>query len=52
VPPLEEKAPGHWAACIKQPPTTVPWHAQQQAGATHAPERHLPLAAITHGLTS
>ena len=52
VPPLEEKAPGHWAACIKQPPTTVPWHAQQQAGATHAPERHLPLAAITHGLSS
>jgi len=52
VPPLEEKAPAHWAACIKQPPTTVPWHAQQQAGATHAPERHLPLAAITHGLTS
>jgi len=52
VPPLEEKAPGHWAACIKQPPTTVPWHAQQQAGATHPPERHLPLAAITHGLPS
>ncbi len=52
VPPLEEKAPGHWAACIKQPPTTVPWHAQQQAGATHPPERHLPLAAITHGLSS
>jgi oligopeptide/dipeptide ABC transporter ATP-binding protein len=52
VPPLEEKAPGHWAACIKQPPTTVPWHVQQQAGATHPPERHLPLAAITHGLPS
>ena len=51
VPPLEEKAPGHGAACIKQPPTTVPWHAQQQAGATHQPERHLPLAAITHGLS-
>ena len=50
VPPLEEKAPGHVAACIKQPPTSVPWHAQQQAGATHHPERHLPLAAITHGL--
>jgi oligopeptide/dipeptide ABC transporter ATP-binding protein len=50
VPPLEEKAPGHWAACIKQPPTGVPWHSQQQAGATKAPERHLPLAAITHGL--
>ena len=52
VPPLEEKAPGHWAACIKQPPTSVPWHAQQQAGGTHQPERHLPLAAITHGLSS
>ena len=52
VPPLEEKAPAHWAACIKQPPTTVPWHAQQQAGATRQPERHLPLAAITHGLES
>jgi len=51
APPLEEKAPGHVAACIKQPPTTVPWHAQQQAGATHQPERHLPLAAITHGLS-
>jgi len=51
VPPLEEKASGHVAACIKQPPTTVPWHAQQQAGATHQPERHLPLAAITHGLS-
>ena len=37
------------AACIKQPPTAVPWHAQQQAGATHRPERHLPVAAITHG---
>jgi oligopeptide/dipeptide ABC transporter ATP-binding protein len=52
VPPLEEKTPGHWAACIKQPPTSVPWHAQQQAGATRQPERHLPLAAITHRLQS
>jgi peptide/nickel transport system ATP-binding protein len=52
VPPLEDKAPGHIAACIKQPPTSVPWHAQQQAGATRPPERHLPLAAITHGLSS
>ena len=51
IPPLEEKAPGHVAACIKQPPTSVPWHAQQQAGATHQPERHLPLAAITHGMS-
>jgi oligopeptide/dipeptide ABC transporter ATP-binding protein len=52
APPLEEKAPGHWAACIKQPPTSVPWHAQQQAGGTRQPERHLPLASITHGLSS
>src|SRR3954463_14375499 len=28
VPPLEEKAPGHWAACIKQPPTSVDWSIQ------------------------
>ena len=46
VPPLEEKAPGHWAACIKQPPTTVEWPAQQAQGGTHPPERHLPLAAL------
>jgi oligopeptide/dipeptide ABC transporter ATP-binding protein len=24
VPPLEEKAPGHFVACIKEPPTSVP----------------------------
>jgi oligopeptide/dipeptide ABC transporter ATP-binding protein len=24
VPPLEEKAPGHFVACIKEPPTTAP----------------------------
>ena len=24
VPPLEEKSPGHFVACIKQPPTTLP----------------------------
>jgi oligopeptide/dipeptide ABC transporter ATP-binding protein len=46
VPPLEEKTPGHWAACIKQPPTSVDWAAQQAQGATKAPERHLPLAAL------
>ena len=45
VPPLEEKAPGHWAACIKQPPTTVDWGAQQAAGATKQPERYLPVLA-------
>jgi oligopeptide/dipeptide ABC transporter ATP-binding protein len=42
VPPLEEKAPGHWAACIKQPPTTVGWDRQQQAGGTKPPSRHAP----------
>jgi oligopeptide/dipeptide ABC transporter ATP-binding protein len=24
VPPLEEKAPGHFVACLKEPPTSVP----------------------------
>jgi oligopeptide/dipeptide ABC transporter ATP-binding protein len=42
VPPLEEKAPGHFAACIKQPPTTVSWEQQQAAGGTKAPELYLP----------
>jgi oligopeptide/dipeptide ABC transporter ATP-binding protein len=46
VPPLEEKAPGHWAACIKQPPTTVSWEQQQAAGATDPPEFFLPRAAL------
>jgi oligopeptide/dipeptide ABC transporter ATP-binding protein len=44
VPPLEEKAPGHWVACIKQPPTAVPWEAQHQAGGRNQPARHLPVA--------
>jgi oligopeptide/dipeptide ABC transporter ATP-binding protein len=43
VPPLEEKAPGHWAACIKQLPTRVEWAEQQAAGATRRPERYLPV---------
>ena len=43
VPPLEEKAPGHWAACIKQEPTTVSWEAQREAGGTQPPQRYLPL---------
>jgi len=47
VPPLEEKAPGHWAACIKQPPTVVDWAQQQMAGGTHPPERHLPVLETT-----
>ncbi|HEX3868586.1 MAG TPA: oligopeptide/dipeptide ABC transporter ATP-binding protein [Gemmatimonadaceae bacterium] len=43
VPPLEEKAPRHWAACIKQPPTGVDWSVQQAAGGTKRPERSLPV---------
>ena len=43
VPPLEEKAPGHWAACIKQTPTQVDWARQQSAGGTRMPERYLPV---------
>ena len=46
VPPLEEKAPRHWAACIKQPPTTVAWETQAAAGGTKQPERYLPLASL------
>jgi oligopeptide/dipeptide ABC transporter ATP-binding protein len=43
VPPLEEKAPGHWVACIKQPPSAVGWDRQQQAGGTKPPSRRLPV---------
>ena len=43
VPPLEEKSPSHWAACIKQVPTSVPWGAQQAAGGTKPPDRYLPV---------
>jgi oligopeptide/dipeptide ABC transporter ATP-binding protein len=46
VPPLEEKAPGHWAACIKQPPTTASWAQQQASGGTKAPDRYLPVIAV------
>ena len=46
APPLEEKAPGHLVACIKQLPTAVDWAAQQAAGATERPERYLPLSAL------
>jgi len=42
VPPLEEKEPGHFAACIKQTPTRVSWAEQQAAGGTLAPERIIP----------
>jgi oligopeptide/dipeptide ABC transporter ATP-binding protein len=47
VPPLEEKAPGHFVACIKQPPTSVSWEIQQAAGGTQAPERYIPRAAVS-----
>jgi oligopeptide/dipeptide ABC transporter ATP-binding protein len=46
VPPLEEKEPGHWAACIKQTPTAIDWPEQQAAGGTLTPERVIPLAAL------
>jgi oligopeptide/dipeptide ABC transporter ATP-binding protein len=46
VPPLEEKAPGHFVACIKQPPTIVSWPAQAENGATLQPERYVPRAAV------
>ena len=46
VPPLEEKAPGHWAACIKQPPTVVSDAAQRDAGGTQPAERYMPVRAL------
>jgi oligopeptide/dipeptide ABC transporter ATP-binding protein len=46
VPPLEEKAAGHFVACIKQTPTVITWEEQKQAGGVHPPERYLPLAAV------
>ncbi|MEK7402638.1 MAG: oligopeptide/dipeptide ABC transporter ATP-binding protein [Gemmatimonadota bacterium] len=46
VPPLEEKSPGHLVACIKQPPTSVTLERQQASGATLAPDRYVPRAAI------
>ena len=46
VPPLEEKAPGHFVACIKQPPTAIAWDAQRAAGGTKPPERFLPIHAL------
>jgi oligopeptide/dipeptide ABC transporter ATP-binding protein len=52
VPPLEEKAPGHWAACIKQPPTSVSWEAQRAAGGTNPPDFFLPRAALHRSVGS
>lgn len=42
-PPLEEKAPGHGAACIKQPPTVVTWQEQQAAGGVNPPQKYFPV---------
>lgn len=46
VPPLELKGDGHYAACIKQPPTQISWEEQKAAGAENPPEHYLPLAAL------
>ena len=43
VPPLEEKAPGHLAACIKQPPTNISWDEQQSAGGVNPPQAYFPV---------
>ena len=51
VPPLEEKAPGHFVACIKQTPTAVSWETQQASGATLQPERYIPRAAVQTAAT-
>ncbi len=51
VPLLEEKAPGHFVACIKQPPTNVSWQQQQAAGGTRQPERYIPAAALNSART-
>ena len=42
VPPLEEKAPGHFVACLQEPPTQVAWADQQAVGAVHPPVRFSP----------
>jgi oligopeptide/dipeptide ABC transporter ATP-binding protein len=47
VPPLEMKADGHLAACMKQPPTRLSWEEQRAAGGTNPPERYVPLALAT-----
>jgi oligopeptide/dipeptide ABC transporter ATP-binding protein len=52
VPPLEEKKPGHWAACIKQPPTSISWETQRAAGGTNPPEFFLPRAALHRAAAS
>jgi len=47
VPPLEDKAPTHLVACIKQPPTSIGWEQQQASGGTLSPEKYVPRAAVT-----
>lgn len=42
-PPLEEKAPGHFAACIKQLPTVIGWQEQAAAGGVNPPESYFPV---------
>jgi len=42
-PPLEEKAPQHLAACIKQPPTVITWQEQVDAGGVNPPEKYFPV---------
>jgi oligopeptide/dipeptide ABC transporter ATP-binding protein len=43
IPPLEEKAPAHFVACIKQTPTAIDWDQQKAAGGTKQPTRYLPV---------
>jgi oligopeptide/dipeptide ABC transporter ATP-binding protein len=43
IPPLEEKATQHFAACIKQPPTVISWQEQQAAGGVNPPEKYFPV---------
>ncbi len=45
VPPLESKAPEHWCACIKQPPTTTA-DAQRSAGFVPPVELYMPRRAL------
>jgi len=47
VPPLEEKARGHFVYCIKQTPTSVTWETQQAHGGTKPPQRYIPRAAVS-----
>jgi oligopeptide/dipeptide ABC transporter ATP-binding protein len=42
-PPLEEKAPDHRAACIKQPPTVISWDEQAAAGGVNPPQSYFPV---------